>query len=229
MESENDLVGRFYRDYYKQVFNTEGFVGWSYRKTHRAVESGHPGRPGMQILEIGAGTGEHLSFVDPSFARYVMADLFPEPADVPWQGDSRIEWLVGDVCSPILEGQEFDRVVSMCVLHHLNDPSAAMDNIKRWLKPGGTFTVFLPSDPGLLNRVNRAMFVTPRARKLGFDDYEVVNAREHHNHYWGLRREMLFQFQGYRIKRRYFPFGLPFADASVYSVWNITKPLNGSA
>ncbi|MDD2857615.1 MAG: class I SAM-dependent methyltransferase [Candidatus Nanopelagicales bacterium] len=225
-EVQDDLVRRFYDDYYSRVFNAEGFVGWSYRKTHRAVERGHSGLPDLEILEIGAGTGEHLSFVDQSFSRYVMVDLSPEPVDPAWRGDTRITWLAGDVCKPILAGEQFDRVVSMCVLHHLHNPAAAMRNIRRWLKPGGTFTVFLPSDPGLLNRLNRGMFVTPRARRIGFPDYEVVNAREHHNHYWGLRHELQYEFRDYRIKHSYFPFRLPIADLSVFSVWNITKPLD---
>ncbi|MHB1065963.1 MAG: class I SAM-dependent methyltransferase [Candidatus Nanopelagicales bacterium] len=226
--SDTDLVSAFYRDCYGRVFNGEGIVGWSYRKTHRAVEAKAPQGSGLSILEIGAGTGEHLEFVQPTFARYVMVDLSPEPADATWHSDARAEWIQGDVSAPLLEGQAFDRVVSMCVLHHVHDPAAALRNIKNWLKPGGTFTLFLPSDPGLLNRLNRRLLVTPRVRRLGFPHYEVVNAREHHNHYWALRHELDFQFRGYRIHRHYAPLGLPVADLSLYSVWNITKPLDAT-
>ena len=50
-------------------------------------------------------------------------------------------------------------------------------NIKKLLKPGGTFPLFLPSDPGMLNRLIRKLFVTPSAKKLDFLQYELVNAR----------------------------------------------------
>lgn len=221
---ESDLAAQFYRDCYQKVFNDQGFVGWSYRKTHRAVEANHRPDARAEILEIGAGTGEHLAFVTQAFARYVMVDLSPEPADPPWRNDERVTWVQGDVSAPILEGQQFDRVISMCVLHHLRDTEAALRNIRTWLKPGGTFTFFLPSDPGFLNRLNRSLFVTPRARRLGFAHYPVVNAREHHNHYWGLKEELLYEFRDFDVRRSYWPLGIPLADLSVYSVWNVTKP-----
>jgi phosphatidylethanolamine/phosphatidyl-N-methylethanolamine N-methyltransferase len=222
--ADEDLVSRFYRDCYGDVFNSSGLVGWSYRQTHRAVEARHPDSRGLSILEIGAGTGEHLAFVDPRFDRYVMVDLSPAPANPAWAGDDRVSWVQGDVCRPILDDAAYDRVISMCVLHHVDDPGAVLANVRRWLRPGGTFTLFLPSDPGLLNRLNRRLLVTPRARRLGFDHYEVVNAREHHNHYWGLKHELEFRFRDWQVRRRYKPFGIPAAGLSLYSVWEVTRP-----
>jgi len=220
----DDLVSCFYRDYYQDVFNSDGLVGWSYRQTHRAVEARHQDSTGLSILEIGAGTGEHLPFVDPRFDRYVMVDLSPQPAEPTWERDPRVTWVQGDVCRPLLDDQHFDRVIAMCVLHHVDDPVGTFANVRSWLKPGGTFTVFLPSDPGLLNRLNRRLLVTPRARRLGFDSYEVFNAREHHNHFWGLREEMNYAFGDCTIRRRFRPFGIPVASLSMFSVWDITVP-----
>lgn len=222
-DDPEDLSAVFYRDYYSRVFNEGGFVGWSYRKTHREVERGH-NRPNLDILEIGAGKGEHLPFVEPTYASYTMLDLFPAPIEPPWAGDRRVTWHQGDACGVSLTDRSFDRVISMCVLHHLRDPAAALRNVRNWLRPGGVFTAFLPSDPGLLNRLNRQLFVAPRSRRLGFGDYEVFNAREHHNHYWGLRHEIAYAFRGFDIQRRYWPFRIPAADVSVFSIWNITKP-----
>lgn len=98
-----------------------------------------------------------------------------------------------------------------------------MQNIRRWLKPGGVFTLFLPSDPGIFNRLNRRVFVMPKARRLGFRDYDLMNAREHRNHYWSLRTELLEQFAGDRIQRQYKPFGIPSGNLSTHSFWQITK------
>ena len=221
----SDPVARFYADFYDVIFNREGFVGWSYRLTHRAVERAAPMLPEMSILEIGAGTGEHLEFVRPDFASYTMLDLFDAPPNAAWGGDPRVSWVTGDACGQAIEDAQFDRVVSMCVLHHVNNPAKALENVRKWLLPGGTFSLFLPSDPGFLNRVNRKLFVNPRARRVGFYDYEIMNAREHRNHFWGLKRELGYQFADYRVRRRFYPFGLPFGDLSLFSVWHFTKPL----
>lgn len=221
---ESDLSSVFYREYYEKVFNSGGFVGWSYRKTHRAVEGNFRSNAGLSILEIGAGSGEHFDFVAPDFAKYTMVDLSNEPPNPVWRSDARVRWITGDVSTNILDGERFDRVISMCVLHHLDDVAGAFRNIRDWLKPGGNFSLFLPSDPGFLNRVNRSLFVTPRSRKLGFEEYPVFNAREHRNHYWGLKAELEYEFRGWEMKRVYWPLRLPLADLSVFSVWRITKP-----
>ena len=118
----------------------------------------------------------------------------------------------------------FDRVIATCVLHHVDDVAAVLRNVRKWLAPGGRFSLFLPSDPGFLNRINRKLFVTPRARRVGFDHYPVVNAREHHNHYWSIRTELQHQFADCHVVRRYYPFGIPAADCSLFSIWQITIP-----
>ena len=221
---DETLVSSFYRDCYQTVFNAPGAVGWAYRKTHRDLERGYADASGQSILEIGAGTGEHLEFCDSRFDQYVMVDLNAEPADPPWKMDERVSWVQGDVCRPILRGEKFDRIVSMCVLHHVHDLPSLFRNVKEWLKPSGSFSFFLSSDPGLLNRLNRRAFITPRARRLGFPDYAVVNAREHRNHYWGIREEVHYAFRGFSISARFWPFGLPIASLSTYSIWRVALP-----
>lgn len=221
----SDAVADFYANYYEKIFNSGGLVGWSYRSTHQQMEKKIHLPAGASILEVGAGTGEHLPYVAPDFGRYVMVDLADPPTEPSWGADPRVEWVTGDISSDLDFEGGFDRVISMCVFHHLADPAAAMDNIKRWLKPGGVFTLFLPSDPGILNRLNRRIFVMPKARKLGFEEYALMSATEHRNHYWSLNILLLQEFEGYRIQRRYSPFGIPAGNLSTHSIWHITKPL----
>lgn len=222
--NEQDVAEDFYNRYYHRIFNSGGLVGWSYKATHRQLEQ-HVNLPaGAGILELGAGTGEHLPYVKPNFGQYVMVDLSGPPPDPFWSGDSRISWVTGDISSDLKFGEGFDRVLSMCVFHHLAEPEAAMGNVKKWLKPGGVFTLFLPSDPGLINRMNRRLFVMPKARKMGFEHYNLMAAKEHRNHYWSLKTMLLDQFLGYDIKRRYMPFGIPSGNLSSHSIWHITKP-----
>lgn len=222
------LVERFYEYHYEAVFERGGMAGRSYRATHRALEKRLP-RHGGRILEIGAGRGQHLPFVTHDFDEYVMIDLSDAPANPSWNDDSRVQWIAGDIQTPRPEIGTFDRIVCTCVLHHVADVAAVLRNVRTWLKPGGLFSLFLSSDPGLLNRLNRRVFVEPRARRSGFNSYRLVNAREHRNHYWSIRRELLHQFSDCDISRRYYPFGIPAAGLSLFSIWQITAPEIGQS
>ena len=222
-----DIVKDFYENYYASIFSKSGLSSKFNSQTHRALETGMerkgnlPSDGEYSILEIGAGKGEHFEYVAKPWGKYVMLDILPQPKEFSkFKGAS---WVKADICGPGLEIGKFDRVISMCVFHHLDDPGSAMENIKKSLNSGGVFSLFLPSDPGVLNRIVRKLFVTPRARKLGFEHYELLNAREHRNHYWGLKKELEHQFRDFEISRKYYPFRIPAGNLSLFSIWHIKK------
>lgn len=221
--ADRDLVANYYRTAYTHVLGGSGVAGRSYRLTHRALEWGVVST-GSRILEIGAGDGQHLEYVADDFAEYVMLDPFGQPSHWPGSADDCVRWVKGRAEDCDAELGQFDRVIATCVLHHVDDVAEVLRNVRKWLRPGGRFSLFLPSDPGLLNRLNRRLFVTPRARRLGFDQYVLFNAREHRNHYWSIRTELLHQFSDCRVSRRYYPFGIPVAGLSLFSIWQITVP-----
>jgi phosphatidylethanolamine/phosphatidyl-N-methylethanolamine N-methyltransferase len=222
-----DVVKEFYDSYYSRVFSGEGLSSKFNSITHKAMESKierffvlNPSKK-YSILEIGAGKGEHFSYVKKPFDAYHMLDILPKPIEV--GGFPNTKWIQEDICNPKIKLGRYDRIISMCVFHHLAEPALAIENIKNSLKVGGVFSLFLPSDPGILNRVVRKFFVTPAAKKLGFQYYELVNAREHKNHYWGLKKELEYQFQGYEVSKKYYPFGIPAGNLSLFSIWHFKK------
>jgi len=221
-----DPVRDFYQNYYSRVFSKSGISSFFNSLTHKALEkkfnntkTNLRSKRELQILEIGAGKGEHYRFVENDFQCYSMLDLLPEPTNFYEFKNAR--WIQGDICDVDLNLPQYDRILAMCVFHHLDDPKTALQNIKKFLKPSGTFSLFLPSDPGILNRLNRRLFVTPAAKKLGFSNYDLVNAREHRNHYWGLKVELEHQFQDFDISKKYYPFRIPLANLSLFSIWHI--------
>lgn len=216
------LIKIFYDNFYNKTFNDKGLNGWAYRKTHKDLETNSSCIPGGNILEIGAGAAQHLKYVKNDFLTYTMVDLSVEPSHL---RDPRCKWIQGDIQYQSFEPNHFDRILSMCVFHHLDHPEKVMELIDIWLKPGGTFSLFLPLDPSLANRISRRLVVMPRTRKLGFDEYEIVNALEHKNHFWGLKTMLNYFFQDYDKLVRYKPFvkGVPFLN--LYSIWHFRKPL----
>jgi SAM-dependent methyltransferase len=178
------------------------------------------------ILEVGAGQGEHIEYVKNEFSEYVCLDLFEKPKNWTHQYDQRLLWMKGDISKLDFDGKKFDRIIVMCVFHHLKDPFPALKNIESLLNDDGVLTFFLPSDPGVLNRMNRKIFVSPKAKKLGFSDYALVNAIEHRNHYWGLKLLVDCIFMNYKIDKRYYPLNIPSANLSLFSIWNVQKRLS---
>lgn len=224
---DSDLVREFYESDYARLFNSPGLMRHNYSRTHVLLESTLPTNwrtPDPDILELGAGQGEHLSYVLGNFRSYTMVDLRSEPPVSAWTRQPDIEWISGDACDPGLNLGDFDRVLCMCLLHHVAQPRELMVNVRKWLRPGGTFSVYLPCDPGLANRAFRKMVVLPQARRLGILNYDLVNAREHRNHYWALAREMTHQFREFERERIFFPLRVPVPDINGYSIWHWRKP-----
>jgi phosphatidylethanolamine/phosphatidyl-N-methylethanolamine N-methyltransferase len=219
MKDPHQITKEFYDKYYEKTFNSGGLNGWGYRKTHKDLERHVP--LSGKILEIGAGSAQHLMYVEQEFLEYVMVDLTAKPHEF---DDKRLQWIQGNIENSQFKPNYFDRILSMCVFHHLDNPAKVMNLIDIWLKPGGTFSLFLPMDPSFANRLNRKLFVLPRTRKLGFKDYEIVNALEHRNHFWGLKSMLNYYFQHYDKKVVYRPFGKLMPLGNLYSIWQLRKP-----
>ena len=224
---DKDLFLReFYEKFYTDIYNKSGLSKLSFESTHRALESFDTSvfSSSAIILEIGAGKGEHFSYVKHDFGKYVMVDLFEEPKEHPGKNDLRVHWLQSDVMNTQIEPNSYDRIISTCVFHHLDSPFEVMQKISAALRPGGIFSLFLPSDPGVLSRMNRNLIVKRKASQLGFHKYDLMASFEHRNHYWGLKAMLEEVFSDWDISRRYYPFGIRSANMSLFSIWQVRKP-----
>jgi ubiquinone/menaquinone biosynthesis C-methylase UbiE len=227
MEAE-EFLSDFYQNYYTSIYNCGGLSRWAFNATHRGLEKIDTAQFGnyAKILEIGAGKGEHFPFVKHEFQEYLMLDFFEQPISHPGKNDARVTWVQCDISNLVLESKSIDRVISSCVFHHLEHPYKSLKSLKRILKPGGLFSLFLPSDPGFASRLSRELTVKRRAKKLGFEKYDLMAALEHRNHYWGLKTMVEEVFRDCEISRKYYPFPIPMGNLSLYSIWQIRIPAN---
>lgn len=135
----------------------------------------------------------------------------------------RVRYIESDINTCEFKPGYFDRIIITCVLHHLENPYLTLTKVDRWLKPGGTVSIFLPCDPGIAVRLSRSLFVNPKAKRVGFFKYNLVNALEHRNHAWGLTIMLKEIFSKHEVKRRYYPFYFPNNNFNLFSIWQITK------
>lgn len=106
-------------------------------------------RAGDRTLEIGAGLGEHLEHEDLASQHYTALELRENMAAALRERYPQIDAVVGD-CQERLpfDDASLDRVIAIQVLEHLPNLPAALDEVRRVLKPGGRLSAMIPCEGG---------------------------------------------------------------------------------
>jgi len=195
------------------------------RSSHRLIEcefnaQDHFGR----VLEVGAGTGEHLNFVKHGFSQYVLSDLDSNTLSVAQQKnagkhDGKVLFEAQSGLKLSYAENEFDRLIATHVLEHINQPHIALKEWRRVVKDGGQMSILIPTDPGIAWRLGRHFGPRRSAIAQGIA-YDYVMAREHVNscinllalirHYFPVRKES------------WWPFPVPSVDLNLFFACHIT-------
>lgn len=169
-------------------------------------------RAGERLLDLGAGAGRHAYGAFERGARVVALDRSEVDAKdcaaflealVEEAGGGQAASMAGDALSLPFPDGAFDRVICAEVLEHVPDDLAAMREIARVLKPGGTAAVTVPrfwpelvcwalSDEyhlveGGHVRIYRLGDLRRRLRAAGLRPTGVGLAHGLHTPYWWLR------------------------------------------
>ena len=116
--------------------------------------------PGVDVLEIGTGTGGMLHELLRRGVRICGVEINPSliAESRTWFGDLPVQ-LVSGIALPFPD-QSFDRVLSFDVFEHIRDSDAHLREVSRVLRPGGRYLVQTPS------RWPNTVFETIRWRSL---------------------------------------------------------------
>ena len=126
--------------------NTETFFP---RKLHSLMESDSVPQSGIRILEVGGNLGEHIPFVQDTWAEYILTDVRkPDPQFQSHLASINATFKVADVQKLQFESEYFDRVIATCLFHHIENPLSGFNEMLRVTKPGGKITILIPNDPG---------------------------------------------------------------------------------
>ena len=214
--------GAYFAEDYQQVMYT-GVIGFYSRLTHKLLDWPFRGSTTPTILEVGAGVGQHAHYALTEFDTYYSTDISEEAVRASAADDPRITPMVADAQDlSNFADESVDRVVATCLLAHLSEPEQALQEWRRVLKPGGSVSIYVPAEPGMLLRLLRNVAVVPKSRKLGNDHLAIIY-RDHRNHYPTMRLLIESVFAQDAIKRRRFPTRLLGWNFSLFDVFHITK------
>ena len=129
------MISSIYSNHYEKNWNS-GLQGFGSSLFHKAIENDWINHEPKRILEIGAGSGEHLKFLKLPInfsGQYYALDLV-KPEKVVSNDESvtkiPITWIIGDAENLPFPDNFFDRIIMTCVLHHLQEPWLALNEMK---------------------------------------------------------------------------------------------------
>ena len=222
MENE-DPAWLDYRSRFADVYDKSNYTGSLQaavmRASHRLTEKRFQKHDHFsRVLEIGAGTGEHLGFVRHGFDQYVLSDMDAKTLEV---ARSKLGGKFGNkLLFETQNGEEldyadnsFDRLIATHVLEHIYRPHLAIKEWGRMVKDGGIISILIPTDPGIAWRLGRHLGPRKNAMAQGIA-YDYIMAREHVNSCNNLIALLRHYFP--ERAESWWPFPVPSVDLNLF-------------
>ncbi len=212
-----------FADIYDDANYSSPLQSYVMRASHKLAEKKYSVNDRFsRVLEIGAGTGEHLEFVRHEFDEYVLTDLDSKTLDIAQKklGDSygnklKFETQSGEGLS--YADNSFDRLIASHVLEHIYQPHLAIKEWQRVVKDKGVLSILIPTDPGLAWRLGRHLGPRRNAIAQGMP-YDYLMAREHVNSCNNLIALLRHYFPD--RKEAWWPFPVPAIDLNLFFVFH---------
>lgn len=231
------IISEYYENYFESLCNA-GLQGLGSSYFHNLIENYWVNQIPKRVLEVGAGTGEHLPFLSTltltNVETYSLLDIrsvspnfndFLQQLEIkdPNFKARKFCWVQGSVENIPFPDESVDRVVSTCLFHHIENPLQAFQELRRVVVVGGEIAIGLPTDPGILNRAIKRVFTYPKAKKIGIANPELIYALEHRNHINGLIKIAKAAYSKDDFKVHYKPFGIKSWNLNLAVVIKVKK------
>jgi ubiquinone/menaquinone biosynthesis C-methylase UbiE len=153
------------REYFYRLLKArDAYAGWL------RVELGYQNASGRRVLDVGCGQGIDVANYALAGAQITGVDLTPRHVELARTHLAALGLTAsivrGDAESLPFASADFDRVVSNGVLHHTPDFPAALREIRRVLRPGGTATIIVYHQNSLHYWVNQVLLQGVLERQL---------------------------------------------------------------
>ncbi len=122
-------------------------------------------RDGLACLELGCGIGNIAAFLQEQGVSMIASDISQTAIDHAQKAHPEIDFRQHSAESLPYEDQCFDLVMSFDVLEHLSDVEQHLCEVRRVLKPGGSYLLQTP------NKLSNSVFETLKCRSMAWKKY----------------------------------------------------------
>lgn len=120
---------------------------------------------GKKVLELGCGAGNLASWLKTKDVHVIASDISQTAVEHARQLHPDIEFRVHPAQDLPYEDHTFDIVMSFDVLEHLPDVDQHLSEVRRVLKPGGSYLLQTP------NKLTNSVFETLHCRSMAWKKY----------------------------------------------------------
>jgi SAM-dependent methyltransferase len=179
-----------------------------YNHSNALLRNSLNGKKDCKTLEIGTGLGAHIYFEDLTLQEYTALEIRADFVDTIKSRFPKVKVVVGDIQERTeFPDGSFDRILAIHVLEHLHNLPLALVEIKRLLKPNGTFVVVIPCEGGLAYSLARKISAQRLFEKTFNVPYLPIVKNEHVNEAWEILHELSTHFN--ISKRDFWPLKVP--------------------
>ena len=216
----------FYDEQFNHVYNS-GIIGFLKSIVHRILEFPFRKSYFARILELGAGEGFHRRFVTSSFEQYVETDI-SERANKPSTGE-KITFRQENAEELTFDDNSFERTIATCLIAHLDRPTEALSHWRRVTKNNGWISIYIPCEPGILLRCFRAIFLLPKSKLSGTQDFNFRIASEHRNSYLMCKALVKREFKNDEIWLTKYPFPFLSWNFNIFAIMRVKVNKSGDS
>ena len=198
-----------------------GLQGFFIKKGHHKLENFKKKNTHLsKVLDIGAGSTPHYSFIKHTFDEYHIIET-SEYAINCHKDNKKVQVTKYDGKKIPYPDETFDRIIISHCLEHILSPENFIFEMMRTLKKGGVLSISLPTDPGLAWRLGRlfvGLFKVRKTYNLTFSEFEYLNATEHVNSIFNLISIIRYNYKG-SIEESFYPLKMKLPDLNlIYNV-----------
>lgn len=164
-------------------------------------------------LEIGGGTGNHISSEDMTNQDYTVLDIRENMLMSLKEKYPEIRVVKGDCQKRYAKRAEYDRIICIHTLEHIPNLPEALKQIRYALKPDGVAHIVIPCEGGWLYYLGRQITIARWFKNNYHRDYGKFIKSEHLN----TASEVIEELSKYfKIKEKtYFPFCVHLLHANI--------------
>jgi len=226
ISAEDMIIDKFYSEVYNKYLNDKCLINIANRPLQTMIEK-QSNKKDKNVLEIGGGGADHIKYVTvfPQ-ENYIILDPRETSSHVIRKikkYSRKVKFIIGKAEKIPYPNGYFDRVISTCVLAHVDQPLTALLECRRVTKENGTLTFLVTADPGFLNQLIKKKYSYPKLNKLSEYPANLIYALDHKNGIINLLAIIRYVFRDDNIKIKYWPFFIPSINFNLAIIVKITK------